>query len=192
MGRNKAMLVVDGKTLLERSVEVLLPLVDPVIVVADEEGRYPVSGFRVVADAFPGAGPVGGIVTAISALGVGAHLVVACDMPFLQADLIRLLLDAATDEFDAVVPWIADRPEPLCAIYRDSCLAPLRTFLAAGERAAHRALQTLRTRRIEERQLRTVDPQLLSFVNINTPEEAARWLAYPDSCAPKQARDGDQ
>jgi molybdenum cofactor guanylyltransferase len=176
MGRDKATLLVGGRTLLECCADALRPVVVEVIVVADIAERLSVPGCRVVGDLYPGAGPAGGIVTALDALGEGSHLVVACDMPFLQSALLQMLLDGATEDYDAVVPWIDGRPEPLCAVYRHTCLAPFQQFLASGQRAAHRALETIRVKRADQEELRKADPRLISFTNLNTPEDANRWL----------------
>jgi molybdopterin-guanine dinucleotide biosynthesis protein A len=176
MGHDKPLLQVSGSTLLERCAEALRPIVVEVIVVADVAERFNLSNCRVVGDHCPGTGPVGGIVTALKVLGEGTHVVVACDMPFLQTDLLQMLLEFATEDYDAIVPWIDGRPEPLCAVYRHTCAAPFLQFLASGQRAANRALETVRVKRAEEGELRKADPHLISFTNLNTPEDAGRWL----------------
>ena len=175
MGRDKAMLEIGGDTMLERCIAALQPLGREILVVGDMPARKHLSECRMVEDLYPGAGPVGGIVTALSALGEEFHLIVACDMPFLQTPLLQLLIDAATDEHDAVVPWMEGRPDPLCAIYSYSCILPFQAFLSRGLRAAHRALETVHVHRIEESELRRADPELVSFVNLNTPEDVERW-----------------
>jgi molybdenum cofactor guanylyltransferase len=178
MGRDKALLEIDGRRLLDRCADALRPIASPIIVVADTPDRFSLPAYRTVADLYPGAGPVGAIVTALLALGEGWHLIVACDMPFLKTELLQLLVSRAGDDFDAIVPRIEDRPEPLCALYRQTCVGPLQAFLKGGERpAAHRALRAVRTRYVEEPDLRGADPHLLSFVNLNTPEDARQWTA---------------
>jgi molybdopterin-guanine dinucleotide biosynthesis protein A len=176
MGQDKALLVWEGQTLLERCLDVVRPLADPVVVVADASDKYSVAGCRIVSDLYPNAGPVGGIATALDALGPGWHLATACDMPFLKRELLALLLDCASEAYQAVVPWINGRPEPLCAVYRSTCLPVLRTFLESGQRAAHKALERLKTLPVEEDTLRSVDPDLVSFVNVNSPEDVQRWM----------------
>jgi molybdopterin-guanine dinucleotide biosynthesis protein A len=177
MGRDKAMIELHGETFLRRCVVAVRTVAESIVIVADRPERFRLAGCRVVGDLYPGAGPVGAIITGLLALGDGSHIVVACDMPFLQGDLLKLLLDRSADDVDAVVPLVAGRPEPLCAVYRHTAIAPLQERLRGGERAAHRALDAIRTRYVDEAELRGVDPHLLSFVNINTPADAARWLA---------------
>ena len=176
MGRDKSMLELDGRTFLDRCADALRPIAAPIVVVADVADRFTSTRWTVVADCFPGAGPVGGIVTALRTLGRGAHVVVACDMPFLHTDLLLLLLDAVSDEYDAVVPWPESGPEPLCAVYRHTSLPILEEFLAKGGRSARHALASLGTRPIPAIDLRRTDPGLESFVNLNTPEDLRRYV----------------
>jgi len=96
-------------------------------------------------------------------------------MPALQPALLRLLLDSAGPEWDVVVPEIEGRLEPLCAVYADTAIPALQAFLESGGRALQRALQTeVRTRRIPEAELRRYDPSLLTFTNLNTPDDLER------------------
>lgn len=171
MGQDKALLPWNGTTLLEHCVANLRELTSNIVIVADRADRYALSGCRMAADLYPDAGPVGGIVTGLTALGEGRHIVIACDMPFVRTELLRLLLDSATEDWDAVVPEIGGQIEPLCAVYRSSAIPPLRRFLDSGQRAAQRAVQSLHTRFLGEDNLRHADPNLISFTNLNTPAD---------------------
>ncbi|HLK60075.1 MAG TPA: molybdenum cofactor guanylyltransferase [Chthonomonadaceae bacterium] len=173
MGQDKALLSFRGHTLLEGVLLTLRPLVGEIVVVTASPNRYELHEVREVTDLFPDCGPVGGIITGLRELGEGQHLVVACDMPLLQTPVLRVLLDAASAEWDAVIPEIGGRLEPLCAVYSASALSPLKNFFTSGQRAAHKALQTLRVRKLEEEVLRRLDPQLITFTNINTPQDLA-------------------
>lgn len=174
MGQDKALLRHAGATLLESVVATLKPLVREIVVVADRAEKYAMPDCRVVGDSYPQTGPLGGIVTGLQHLGSGAHLAVACDMPSLQPAVLRFLLDAATLEWDAVVPEIDGRPEPLCAVYTDMALPGFRRFLDEGGRALHQALTRIRTRRIPDTEIRRLDPSLLTFTNLNTPHDLER------------------
>jgi molybdopterin-guanine dinucleotide biosynthesis protein A len=171
MGQDKALLKCGGMTLLERCIASLQPHVRQIVVVADVPDKYALPSGCVLGDAFPDCGPVGGIVTGLGALGTGSHLVLACDMPLVQPGVIRLLRDAATEEWDAAVPEIDGEWEPLCAVYRHAAAPKLRRFLESGGRSARKAIDELTVRRIGEDELRRADPHLISFTNINTPEE---------------------
>lgn len=173
MGRDKALLMRNGLSLLDHVLQVASEISRNIVVVADRADRYPLAIGRGVADRFPGAGPLGGVITGLEELGEGVHLAVACDMPSLQTPVLRCLLALAAEGADCAVPSVAGRLEPLCAAYSASALAPLRDCFEEGERALHRALSRLRLRTVSEAELRALDPELLCFHNINTPEEAA-------------------
>ncbi len=171
MGRDKALIRLGKETLLERAVSAARQAADRVVIVTDRSGRYRLPGVESCEDLLPDAGPVAGIAAGLAHLGPGAHIVLACDMPGLQPELLRLLRSLHRAGLDAVVPWIDERPEPLCALYDHSALSKLQAFLSGGGRAAHRALEQLRVRRAVESELRQADPGLLSFANWNTPAD---------------------
>lgn len=174
MGRDKALLKVDGETLLDRAIRTMGETARPVFVVADEPNRYRLSDATVVGDEYPGAGPLGGIVTGLRCAGPGLHLVIACDMPFVRQELLALLQSRAAGH-EAAIPWIGGRPEPLCAAYDFRCLAPFSRALAEGERAVHRVLGLISAVRVDESELRAIDPALTSFVNLNEPRDLMRF-----------------
>lgn len=116
-------------------------------------------------------GPLGGIVTGLMALGAGAHLVVACDMPYVQPAVLELLRRSATPEWDAVVPLCAGQPEPLCALYGASATEKLRAALEGGMRSVRAALQNLRVLYLDEAQWEPFDPGHNGFTNWNTPQD---------------------
>jgi molybdenum cofactor guanylyltransferase len=130
---------------------------------------------RAVPDEAPGSGPLGGMIAALRATGRDT-LVVAWDMPFVEAKHLRPLLDAGADA--EVVAWEVDGGvEPLCALYRASAARPLAASFAAGERSPREALRLLRVHLVRRAASEGPSP----FTSINTPEqlEAARqaWAA---------------
>jgi molybdenum cofactor guanylyltransferase len=178
MGRDKALLSYGDTTFLVHTASILLPLVAEIIVVAETPDRYVLPFGRVVGDRFPGAGPVGGILTGLTQAGEGWHYVVACDMPGLQRPVLELLRNAAADDIDAVVPEIDGHWEPLCAVYRHTAAPPLLKFMESGGRSAQGALKTLNVRRVDEEILRRLDPDNKTFVNINTPEDLETFAGH--------------
>jgi molybdopterin-guanine dinucleotide biosynthesis protein A len=171
MGRDKANLPLGELTLLLYTAQALAQVCAPVVVVVDRRDRYRLpEKLLILEDAYPNAGPLGGILTALETLPEGYHLVTACDMPRLRAETLRLLLREAQG-YDAAAPEIAGRLEPLCAVYHTRCLPLLKERFDSGERALHRALRRVSLRRVAEAQLRSVDPDLSSLINVNTPED---------------------
>ncbi len=177
LGQDKALLrLTGGVTLVEATVERLRPLVDEVLVVASDGGRLGQLPARVVADVFPDGGALGGIYSGLAAARHEYALVVACDMPFLNPDLLRYLLELPRD-YDALLPRLAGGLlEPLHAAYARACCEPIRARLAAGRYRVVGFLDAVRVRYVEEPELRLLDPELRSFYNVNTPEELEKAL----------------
>lgn len=172
MGRDKAWLDLgDGRPIVQHAVDVLREVADEVFLVANDE-RYRTLGLRVVPDRFPDGGALGGIATGIGAAAHDRVLVAACDMPFLRADIFRLLVERS-EGWDAVVPRIGDEIEALHALYTKACLGPIERALAAGRMRVVSFFGDVRLREIGAEELRALDPELRSFTNVNTPEELA-------------------
>jgi molybdopterin-guanine dinucleotide biosynthesis protein A len=172
MGRDKAWLDVgDGRPIVQRVIDVMREVADEVFIVANDD-RYAALGLRVVPDRFPDGGVLGGIATGVGAATHDRVLVVACDMPFLRAEVFRAMIEHA-DGVDAVVARIGGEHQTLHALYTKACLAPIERALAAGKMRVISFFDDVRLRSLEEDDLRAVDPELRSFTNVNTPEELA-------------------
>jgi molybdopterin-guanine dinucleotide biosynthesis protein A len=122
-----------------------------------------------VPDAYPGAASLGGIYSAIAAARHQRVLVVGCDMPFLSTRLLAYLV-ALSREHDVVAPRIDGYPEPLHAVYSRACLDAIRPRVEAGRLKIIAFYEDVRVRYVDEPELRTIDPDLCSFRNVNTPE----------------------
>ncbi len=174
MGRDKRLLPwgvdADGKprTLLQSVVDKLAAVADDVIVVANDEPD--VLGARVVPDAIPGSGSLGGILSGVEAARHDRVFVAAADMPFLSLALVRDLL-GRLEGHDAVVPIVGGRPEPLHAVYGPTVATAARRQIARGQLKIALAFEGLDVVRVSEADLRRLDPELRSFRNVNTPED---------------------
>jgi len=177
MGRDKARIEVGGLTLLERGLNALAPLCDELMVVAREPEPYRVlAGVRArpVADRFPAGGALAGLHAAVDGAAHSACLVLAVDMPVVQRELLALLA-ARAGEADVVVPRVAGRFEPLCAVYGKTCLPAMQRQLEAAEDfTILRFYDEVRLLEIGEEELRGADPELRSFFNVNRPEDLDR------------------
>jgi molybdopterin-guanine dinucleotide biosynthesis protein A len=133
MGQDKALLRLNGMTFLERSIRTVQPVVKRVVVAGGQDGRYALPGITTIGDPIPGCGPLGGILAALEESSADAVCILACDLPFVTTDLIRLL---ATTEpaVPLVVPMTGDDIQPLCARYAVSLRGPLRQYLLRGGR----------------------------------------------------------
>lgn len=179
LGRDKAVEPFGDETLLRRVMRRASAAAgssDVVVVIADDgqKDRTPADiPHRLVLDAFPGSGTLGGIYTGLQAARNEWALVVACDMPFISAPLLRYMIGLRND-FNAVVPIIGERPEPTHALYSRQCLPAISQRLQAGQLKAAGFLDLVRVRYVDESEARRFDPELLSFFNVNRPEDLAR------------------
>ncbi|HEX9976232.1 MAG TPA: molybdenum cofactor guanylyltransferase [Dehalococcoidales bacterium] len=190
LGRNKALEVIGGKTLIERVMERLRPLASQILVVTSKEKfSLPATDqAEILVDIYPEKGPLGGIYTALIAARFTPSIVAACDMPFLSTELLGYMLELSPG-FDAVVPRLAHgMVEPLHAIYAKNCLPKIKARLENNQLAITPLLKELRVRYVEKAECRRFDPTLLSFFNINYPsdlEEANRLLSQSLTARPK-------
>jgi molybdopterin-guanine dinucleotide biosynthesis protein A len=176
MGTNKALLPLPGQpseTFLSHLTSTLAPLCDEVLVVARDPAQFadvtlPI--VRLIFDEKPGGGPLMGLYSGLHAMQSPAALVIAVDMPFVQPAMLAFLL-SHYQENTLFVPVVAGVPQVLLALYPRSILSMIETLLAQGKRAPRALLEVAPVHYIEEAQLRVVDPQLRSFVGINTPED---------------------
>ena len=176
MGRDKRLLpwgtdaAGQPRTLLQSVVDTLAAVADDVIVVANDQPD--VERARVVPDAIPGSGSLGGILSGIEAARHERVFVAAADMPFLNVALVRDLL-GRLEGHDAVVPIVGGRPEPLHAVYGPAVATAARRQIARGQLKIALAFEGLDVVRVPEAELRELDPELRSFRNVNTPEDYA-------------------
>lgn len=173
MGRDKARLECGGRTLIERQAALLRALAPAeCFLAARAPDAYPDVGLPVLADAFPGQGPLAGIERALAVARQPLVLVLAVDLPRLTASRLRQLL-AAGGETTGVVPRVAGRFEPLAAVYPKSAHALAAARLDAGQNRA-RAFAVACVERGWARPLDLPPEAANEFVNWNTPGDAAR------------------
>jgi molybdenum cofactor guanylyltransferase len=169
MGRDKALLPFRGRPLAKWIGAAVAQSAGSATLVGAPE-LYSGIGLPVIPDLFPGEGPLGGILTALRHSAAEWNLIVACDMPEIGSLLLSRMLDAARQTApDALLPITADgRAQPLCAVYRSTCLAPFEIAFAEGARKVTAALAAVRCVRLPME-------EVSQFQNVNTPED---WRAY--------------
>ena len=172
MGRNKALMPLAGHRLVDRCLAVLRGLFDDLLIVTNSPDLYADLGVRMVPDLVAGKGALGGIHSAIRHAATPYCLVVACDMPFLKADVLRYLVEQRSG-YDVVVPSVHGRPQPLHAVYGKACLQPIARRLETDRLNVVSFFPDVRVREVTADELANFDPEGLSFRNLNTPEEFA-------------------
>ena len=173
MGRDKAFLPFGRGLLIERVIEVIQQVTAEVILITNSPEQYRRFGLPMFADVIPDAGSLGGIYTGLVSAKTPYSLCLACDMPFVKPDFLRLLCDLAA-EADVVIPRNADDFQPLCAVYAQVCRAPIRQKIEAGRLKITGFFDDVRVRVIDGELLARYDPHDVMFFNANTPEEYER------------------
>ena len=183
LGRDKAIEPVAGEPLIGRVITRLSRVTDQTVVVVNDLQRasalpLPESS-KVVADVYPGGGSLGGIFAGLSAADRSWGMVVACDMPFLNLDLLSHML-TLRDGYDAVVPVLDGRPEPTHSAYSKSCLPYMERRLQSDDLKIARFFEEVRVRYVAQGEVEETDPDHLSFFNVNTEADLDRALALAE------------
>lgn len=173
-GKNKALQTFRGKRFIDLAIESLRPYCDPVMAVVNEIEPYLDTGAMLVQDIIAHQGPLGGIYAALLFSPSEWVFVKATDMPFLVPEMASLIIDAAKGDCDAVVPKVNEFFDPLLALYNRRCLPEIaRRLQAPDERQVVAFYRKIRLKTIAEAQWRKVDPDGLSFKNVNTMSDLA-------------------
>jgi len=177
MGKNKALLPFPGNqavTFVEHLASLLVQCCVETLIVARDQAyasAYALPGLRIIFDETPGIGPLMGLYSGLSVMNTERALVVAVDLPFVQPALLSFLLSQPLTADTLLVPIVHDVPQVMLALYPRSVVPVVKEQLQWGRRDLRCLLEVAPVQFIEEKQLLQVDPQLRSFVNINTPEE---------------------
>ena len=170
LGHDKVFETVGNTGLLQQVISRISPVCRNIIVVAGERSFSQLSGssnYRIVTDIFPGKGSLGGIYTGLTASDSAVNLVVACDMPFLNQDLLRYLIKLSA-KYDLVVPRINGYLEPLHAVYKKSCIASIEKLIQQNKLRIYDFYNSVKIRYVSDREIDKFDPGHQSFFNINT------------------------
>ena len=172
MGTDKSQLLLEDQTFVERIAATLQTVTDTIRLVGSSENSTVDSTLPSVHDVYPRWGALGGLHAALTACHREWAIVVACDLPFVTAELFRRLAELRADH-DTVVPMQPDgRPQPLAALYRAKpCAARATELIEAGRRRPLDLLQTVNTRWVEFAEIANLTQAERFFVNINTPED---------------------
>jgi molybdopterin-guanine dinucleotide biosynthesis protein A len=179
MGKDKAWLPLPGNdriTFVEYIASILTTLCSEVLLVARDDAQVAnyaaLAGVRTLTDKVPGYGPLMGLCSGLGAMHNSHALVVAVDMPFVQPAVLSFLLNQPLTD-SLLVPVVNNVPQVLLAVYPRTVLSVVEERLQEGRRDPRSLLEVTPVRYIDEAQLRRVDPELRSFINVNTPGEFA-------------------
>ena len=182
LGQDKTHVVLGEKNLFQWVLDGISFVKGEIIVVSSARESIPwladYPEHKVAVDIHPGRGPLGGIFTGLTVSRSLYNLVIACDMPFLNQDLLTYMILLASGA-DLVIPRLGDMVEPLHAVYSKSCLAPIEQMVKQDNLSVNRLLGLVKVRYVEADEIDRFDPEHLSFFNVNTKAdlETARELA---------------
>ena len=170
MGTDKANVTLGDKTLLQTVTATMRQLFPQVIISV----RHPRAEIDLpqVCDEQPDGGPLAGLAAGLNHISTPWAFMVACDMPFVVPEVVELLAGYRS-QHQAVVPVVHGHPQPLAAFYAASCLALLRTSLAAQQKGLRGVLKQLDVRYVDEAEMLAADPHLRSFFDLDTPQDVA-------------------
>jgi molybdenum cofactor guanylyltransferase len=195
LGREKLAEVIAGKSLIERAISRLSALSQEIlIVISQKQARSSLPSYtypeaKTVVDLYPETGSLIGIYTGLVHSSNFLNLVVACDMPFLNLELLRYMVKIAPG-FDVVIPRIGNEMEPLHAVYSKNCTGPMENLIGQGNLKITGFFDSVKVKYVGEEELDRFDPEHLSFFNINTEADLkrARTLAARETTQGKSRK----
>jgi molybdopterin-guanine dinucleotide biosynthesis protein A len=170
MGRNKALIQIEGMPIIRRIHALFEKLFREVIIVTDQDEPYLNLDAKIYPDLIPNRGVLGGLYTGLFFSSFFFSFCVACDMPFLKESVVKYLVENIHGH-DVVVPQTKDGLQPLHAIYSKNCLEPIKKIIGEGKYKIIDLYPMVRVKIIGEDEFLSLDPMKESFINVNTPEE---------------------
>jgi len=173
MGQDKALLPFLGATLIERVINRVASLGDEILITTNHPEEYKDFKYPLFRDILPGTGALGGLFTALSVARSPIVIVVACDMPFVNVDILMESIEKLqSSKVDVVIPKTTKGYEPFHAVYRrETCLPAIQSVLESGERRLISWFSKVNITPIPESELLLHDPQRIAFRNLNTKED---------------------
>ena len=173
LGRDKSVEPIANQTLLSRIHEKLSQITNDITVVVNTKQKaekIPIPNVEIVLDLYPDCGSLGGMFTGLTYAKQEWGFVVACDMPFINIQLIEKMMELRANH-DAVVPYLNDFPEPTHALYSKKCLPHIEKYLKNNQLKISNFFKDVHINKIPAEIIKTYDPEFLSFFNINNEKE---------------------
>jgi molybdopterin-guanine dinucleotide biosynthesis protein A len=185
MGQNKALIPFLGKPLIQRVIERVTAIAGEILVITNDPPAYEFLGLPLIADKIPGHGVLGGLYTALLEAKQPYVTSIACDMPFVNANLLKIeIARLMAGAEDVVIPESASGLEPLHAVFRrDTCLPFVEEALRQNERRLISWFHRANVLVVSRAEVAQIDPDEQAFININTPAD----LAHAEALAKTRA-----
>ena len=176
MGRDKVFIEWEGKPIIQRVAEIVSSVCKKVRIIADRPKRFSSLGFEVYSDSICGKGPLGGIYTALQVSDTEKVFCVACDMPYLDEETIRGMLNISVD-YDVVVPRSEGRFHPLHAVYSRSCMKPIEKLLMSVSPRITGFFDQVRVKTVGEQDFPALSDKGKALTNLNTPADLENFIS---------------
>jgi molybdopterin-guanine dinucleotide biosynthesis protein A len=172
----KGFLKINNKNIVEHNIEALKHVCNRVIISTNTPEKYSYLGIPMIGDIVKSQGPMIGIFSALSLPEVSSIFVIACDMPYINVKLLKYIFKKYANPYDAVVPMYNKEPQPLLSIYSESVLMRMRESIKQEKTSMRGFLQEIKVLYISEEEVKSIDPEGRSFVNINTLQDYHREI----------------
>lgn len=169
IGQNKAFLKFANSTLIEHLIDKMQEITKEIVLVTNQPELYADFQVKCITDEIKGKGPLGGLHAGLKSSKAWLNFVVACDMPFINPELISYMFEY-TKGYDVVVPYVNNKLEPLHAIYSKQCIIPIEKCLVNDQRKLISFYAQVRVKYLTERYLSHFNLAQV-FYNINTPDD---------------------
>lgn len=177
----KGFIKIGDSTIIEKNLSLMKGMFDTVFISTNMPEKYFYLGVSLIGDVLPSRGPMSGIYSSLINSKGDCVFAVACDMPFVKKEVISFICDRHADlrshSIDAVIPICNNEPQPLFGVYCKTALSYLEEGIVNKKTSLKRFLDKIRTKFIDEPEIRKIDPDGASFVNINTPEDYEKLIA---------------
>jgi len=167
---NKAFAKIAYKRLIDRIIAELKAVLSKIILVTNTPHEYCTLAVDLVSDIIPGRGPLSGIHAGLIASPFELNFIAACDMPFINKDVVAYLVSQVAFSDDVVVPVIGEYPEPLAAVYRKTCIRPIEDCILAAKYQVKSFYPAVNVKYVPEKELIKFGGEK-SFFNINTRDD---------------------
>ncbi len=172
----KGFLKINNKNIIELNIEALKHICNRVVISTNAPEKYFYLGIPMIGDIVKSQGPMTGIFSALSLPEISSIFVIACDMPYINVILLEYIFRKYEHPYDAVVPMYNKEPQPLLSIYSDSVVSKIRESIRQKNTSMRGFLKKINVLYISEEEVRDLDPDGRSFVNINTLEDYHREI----------------
>jgi molybdopterin-guanine dinucleotide biosynthesis protein A len=171
MGRDKAFVELAGYPMIQWVITAVAQCSNRALIIANEPEKYNRFGLPVYPDVIPGMGPLSGLHTAFTVTGADRVMIAPCDSPLVSPDVINLILNYPGGGAEAVIPFVDGREQGLLAVYARSAVERFGERIGSASIMFDEFRLSLNRIFIGEDEIRKVDPDLRTFLNVNTPED---------------------